>query len=236
MRVWTFLFSLYFCVGFERSGGVLHMIESVRAHAEIGSNGVWRRWTARLVRLLLLDRFGRFSCREDRVQARGQSREPNQIHEEKEPIRARADDQYKLVYCRASNQVSHKHVQNTTATYSTTSHRSSNPNQEKEGRIWHSGFPSNIVTARISRGSEWSPCLRTTVKHRDQWTSSVGFPSQPNLLRVRRNCITRALLKSPRALLRRIKEKGTHDTGYSQADTHPSTNPARPGLTSADDG
>ena len=142
MRVWTFLFSLYFCVGFERSGGVLHMIESVRAHAEIGSNGVWRRWTARLVRLLLLDRFGRFSCREDRVQARGQSREPNQIHEEKEPIRVRADDQYKLAYCRASNQVSHKHVQNTTATYSTTWHRSSNPNQEKEGRIWHSGFPS----------------------------------------------------------------------------------------------
>ena len=79
MRVWTFLFSLYFCVGFERSGDVLHMIKSVRAHAEIGSNGVWRRWTARLVRLLLLDRFGRFSCREDRVQARGQSREPNQI-------------------------------------------------------------------------------------------------------------------------------------------------------------
>ena len=27
----------------------------------------------------------------------------------------------------------------------------------------------------------------------------------------------------------------SHDTGYSQAVTHPSTNPARPGLTSADD-
>ena len=28
------------------------------------------------------------------------------------------------------------------------------------------------------------------------------------------------------------KEKEAYDTGYSQAVTHPSTNPARPGLTS----
>ena len=29
------------------------------------------------------------------------------------------------------------------------------------------------------------------------------------------------------------EQKGAHDTAYSQAVTHPSTNPARPGLTSA---
>ena len=102
------------------------------------------RWTACFVRLPLLDRFGRFSCREGQVQARGQSQEPNQVN----PWRAHP----RATRCRASNQVSNKHVQNTTATYSTTSHRSSNPNQEKEGRTWHSGFPSNIVTARISPG------------------------------------------------------------------------------------
>ena len=61
--------------------------------------------------------------------------------------------------------------------------------------------------------------------------SSVGFLWQPSPLRGRQKGIARPLLYQQ---YESSGKKGPCDTAYSPAVTHPSTNPARPGLTSDD--